>query len=164
MIDIEISPELRRRFKRQLRFAGHREIGGILMSEQIAPNRFRLLDFSVDQKTGTRNGFRRNEVEHMEALDRFLARHGNNFARYNYLGEWHSHPSFSVEPSVRDCQTMFELTSRDETVLFAALLIVRLDYWFFLRCSAMMFVRGQRPRPISIVSQIEPEKTETDNV
>ena len=59
---------------------------------------------------------------------------------------------------------MFELTSRDETVLFAALLIVRLDYWFFLRCSAMMFVRGQRPRPISIVSQIEPEKTETDNV
>jgi hypothetical protein len=36
-----------------MRGAGRREIGGILMGEQVAPDHFRIVDFSVDDTTGT---------------------------------------------------------------------------------------------------------------
>lgn len=150
MLEVNISDTIVKKIKRELRAAGKRETGGILMAEQIKENTFSILDFSVDRIAGTESGFRRHEAEHVRALDTFLEQHNNNYSKYNYLGEWHSHPSFSVQPSLIDMNTMTKMVNRDITVKFAALLIVRLDFWFKLSASATLFNCGHPPAPIKL--------------
>jgi len=100
---IEVAPEIEPRFRKALRSAGRREIGGMLFAEQLAPSRFRVMDFSVDLSSGSQTNFRRDPGAHEAALNAFFERTGRDFARFNYLGEWHSHPDrSSVLPSGTD--------------------------------------------------------------
>ena len=50
-MQIELAPDIEERLRRAVRDAGKREIGGTLMAEQLAPGRFRVVDFSVDSIT-----------------------------------------------------------------------------------------------------------------
>ncbi len=82
---------------------------------------------------------------HRDAMDTFVVRTGEDCARFNYLGEWHSHPSFKVQPSAEDLATMEDLVKgggRDLT--FAVLLIVRLRYQLWLDYSLTLFARATR--------------------
>lgn len=150
MPTLEIALTHRRAMVRRLRTAGRREIGGIVMAEELAPGRFRLAEFTTDDRAGTRSTFRRSEEQHKAALDSFFSRHRYAFDRYNYLGEWHSHPSFPVIPSNRDRQTMSELISAPDSPDFAVLLIARLDFWIWLRLSATVFQKGYPAYPMEI--------------
>src|SRR5690242_9125070 len=78
---------------------GSREIGGVLVGEHVAPNIFRLVDLSVQEHGGTAACFVRRPEHHKPFLDDFFLRTGKNYERFNYLGEWHSHPSFPAVPS-----------------------------------------------------------------
>lgn len=140
---IELTEDVKRRLKAHLRKAGRREIGGVLMAEQIGVDHFRIIDFSVDDQTGGLAHFVRSPEYHQKALGDFFARTGRDYARFNYLGEWHSHPSFSVRPSGEDASSMVSLVRGDRGITFAALVIVRLRYWFSLEYSVTMFVGNQ---------------------
>ena len=61
-------------------------------------------------------------------MKRFFSQTCEEYTRFNYLGEWHSHPSFSVTASNMDVRSMQTL-ARDPEVgaNFLALLIVRLS-------------------------------------
>lgn len=98
--------EVRAQLKAELRRAGDREIGGFLMAEQLAPGEFRIVNITVDHAAGTATHFRRRIQQHQEQLQKFFSDTGQDFARYNYLGEWHSHPSFSTNPSADDILTL----------------------------------------------------------
>jgi proteasome lid subunit RPN8/RPN11 len=130
--------DVRARLKAELRRAGDREIGGFLMAEQLAPGAFRIIDITVDHTTGTVMHFRRRIEQHQEQLRRFFAETGHDFGRYNYLGEWHSHPRFSVNPSADDLGAMRDLVGQ-AGIDFAVLMIVRLDWHYWLRRSARSF-------------------------
>ncbi|MGA2795571.1 MAG: Mov34/MPN/PAD-1 family protein, partial [Roseiarcus sp.] len=124
---IALAPEIEARLRQALRQAGRREIGGMLFAEQLAPANFRLMDFSLDPLSGSHTRFQRNPAAHEKALNEFFERTGRDFSRFNYLGEWHSHPSFPVSPSLEDIATMQSLVqNRTSTISFALLLIVRL--------------------------------------
>jgi hypothetical protein len=59
---------------------------------------------------------------------RFFDRTQHQYKRFNYIGEWHSHPSFEVKPSPQDVETMVKLvTDPAFKGSFAILMIVRLD-------------------------------------
>ena len=146
---LELAPDIGKRLRAALREAKHREIGGMLFAEQLAPSHFRIMDFSVDANSGTHTNFRREPARHRAALDEFFARTGYDFSRFNYLGEWHSHPSFAVRPSLEDLTTMTELIEYPE-ISFAVLLIVRLRFWFWTDYSLTLFARGHPPRPIGL--------------
>lgn len=146
---IELLPDIESRLRRDLRSAGPREIGGMLFAEQLAPSHFRVLDFSVDVGAGSREKFRRDSSTHRQALDAFFERTGGDFAKFNYLGEWHSHPSCSVRPSLEDVATMTELVSDERnTISFAVLLIVRLRLRFWLDSSWTIFACGCPPQAL----------------
>lgn len=81
-------------FKKVLRRAGSREIGGVLMGEQLEPGHFRIVDFSVDEKIGSAADFVRSVEDHQAALEEFFLKTKRDFSRFNYLGEWHSHAEF----------------------------------------------------------------------
>jgi hypothetical protein len=63
----------------------------------------------------------------MVPLRRFFQATNHDYTRFNYLGEWHSHPSFVPLPSSMDRKTMQDLVN-DEQVgsNFAVLLIIKL--------------------------------------
>lgn len=151
---ILLPPELARRLADLLADAGPNEIGGILMGEQLSPGTFRMVDFSVDAAGVERDRFLRDMDRHAEALRAFFERTGSDFERFNYLGEWHSHPCFPVAPSSKDVRSMQEMVNGDEGIPFAALLILKLGRRERLRASATLFQFGQFPRPIVLRREI----------
>jgi hypothetical protein len=143
---IELAHDIDGRIRRELRKAARQEIGGMLFAEQIAPGHFKIVDFSVDHYSGSHTKFRRDPQVHIQAMQSFFERTGADFSRFNYLGEWHSHPLFPVRPSFEDMQTMTDLVQNSTAgISFALLLIVRLRYLVWLDYSMTSFARGYAP-------------------
>jgi len=83
-MQIEIAQNVRSVLHNALRSAGRREIGGVLMGEQIKPGHFRIVDLSIDKETGGRAHFVRSPEAHVLALNAFFERTGNDYHRFNY--------------------------------------------------------------------------------
>jgi integrative and conjugative element protein (TIGR02256 family) len=149
-MQISLPREVVARMKPFLRKAGTREIGGVLMGEQIEPGQFRIVDFSVDGTSGSTAHFVRSPEHHHEALQAFFTRTGNAFGRFNYLGEWHSHPSFPTRPSREDVLSMQDLVHGERNIHFAVLLIVRLRWMTWMDQSATLFMRHAAPQSVAI--------------
>lgn len=146
---LDLPNELRRRMRREVGAAGRVEIGGILMAEQIEPGHFRLADFTVDGQRGGAAHFVRTVEDHQAALSRFFARTGSDFARFNYLGEWHSHPNHVPIPSREDVASMISLVDGERDIPFAVLLVVRRT-WRSMAMSASLFERDRHPSTVPI--------------
>ena len=147
-----MAADIGKRFHTSLREAGEREIGGMLLAEQLKPGRFCIVDFSLDSFSGSHTEFRRDPEAHQNTLDEFFRRTGRDFQRFNYLGEWHSHPSFSVRPSAQDNSTMTDIVQNQGSIItFAVLLIVRLRLRLWVEHSLTIFARNcaSQPRRIS---------------
>lgn len=138
--------------KRSMLFAGRREVGGILMAEDIGNQSFRIVNISIDEKSGTINSFSRSSDEHDKTLVRFHEANIGKHQRYNYLGEWHTHPRFSIQPSHKDIKAMANLVDGEGGVDFAVLLIAKLKWFRKLECSANLFVRNHASfYPVSVI-------------
>lgn len=134
------------RLRSLLSTAGRREIGGVLMGEQITVDCFRIVDFSVDEHTGGAAHFVRSPEDHKAALEAFFTRTGRDYARFNYLGEWHSHPIFSTRPSLEDVSAMTDLVTGERSIDFSVLLIARLRFLRRLDVSSFVFSRHAPPQ------------------
>lgn len=150
MTIISLPREHQARMRALLRWSWPREIGGILMGEQLAPGHFRVVDFSVDRTSGTAAHFVRSPEHHQHALDDFFERTDADYRRFNYLGEWHSHPRFSVRPSPEDVNSMTDLVHGERDITFATLMIVRLRYFLHLELCCYMFARHQPPSAVTV--------------
>lgn len=146
---IALSQEFRARLHRVVRKAGRKEVGGVLMAEQLEPGHFRLIDFSLDEEMGGAAHFVRSVEHHQTALFNFFKRTGSDYGRYNYLGEWHSHPNHLPFPSPEDVRAMESLVDGERDIPFALLLVVRADSRR-LACSATLFQQTISPEPVAI--------------
>lgn len=104
-----LTAKILKRLRRELRRAGSREIGGLLMGEHVRDDVFRVVDISVQRTGGSSGHFVRDPASHDAQLRSFFARTRGEFMRFNYLGEWHSHPTFEPVPSTVDMTTMQSL-------------------------------------------------------
>lgn len=139
-----------------LKKAGNKEIGGILMGENVSEGVFRVKDLTIQSHGGTSASFTRFLEENLIPLQNFFRKTGYDFTRFNYLGEWHSHPAFALEPSSTDCKTIWEIVE-DSSVgaNFAVLMIVRLDEAVQLEGTVTVFLPGhQMYKGILIQEQI----------
>jgi integrative and conjugative element protein (TIGR02256 family) len=146
--------------KRELPRAGRREIGGLLMGEHVSDGVFRLVEISVQRSRGRVACFTRHPREHQAQLDKFFARYNHDYTRFNYLGEWHSHPSFPVIPSARDYATMTSIVADpDVGVNFLVLMIVKIS-GAALEVSAAAFHPGADAVPVEIEVELTAEAPE----
>jgi len=85
--------------------------------------------------------FLRTIKDIVSPLNNFFRKTGYKYKKYNYLGEWHSHPSFKPSPSTKDIKSMFEIVC-DQSIgaNFAVLLIVRLGNTEKLEATASVFL------------------------
>lgn len=128
-----------------------REIGGVLVGEHVADETFRIVDISVQLSGGTAAHFVRDPVQAKAFLDKFFLRTDHAYQRFNYIGEWHSHPRFVPLPSGEDCTTMLELVHDPAVgVNFAVLIIARHRLLGGMQLSATMFRRGYDPESVQV--------------
>ncbi|PLU36466.1 hypothetical protein BMJ26_18490, partial [Sinorhizobium medicae] len=67
------------------------------------------------------------------------------------LGEWHSHPSFPVDPSITDIRTMQAMVEDVGNIDFSVLMIVRLRMFVMLQVGTYLFMRGQHPQRVEMI-------------
>jgi [CysO sulfur-carrier protein]-S-L-cysteine hydrolase len=152
MISVALSSCQVERFRRELRQAGNQEIGGVMVAEHLEDAAFRLAGFSVQRSGGSFASFVRKPALHRRFLRRFFEQTGQEFERFNYLGEWHSHPCFVARPSSQDIVQMQALVDDpNQAALFAVLLIVRLGRHNDLEVSAYAFRRGCSPVEVQLL-------------
>lgn len=127
-MEIHLPESSAQKLIKALKRAGSREIGGILMGEYLSPQVYRIVDLTIQKQPGTLASFLRLPRSVLRPLQTFFQRTGNQFTRFNYLGEWHSHPLYSIKPSSVDCNSMWEVVSDpDVGANFAVLLVVKLN-------------------------------------
>ena len=129
MIKVIIPKRIEYNMVSELKKAGSREIGGVLMGEHLAENTFRIYDITAQSHVGSWISFvRQLPTSVKKVFNQFFQKTNYEYTKYNYLGEWHSHPSFELSPSSRDIETMLEIAN-DKTVgaNFAILLIVKFE-------------------------------------
>lgn len=120
--------EQAQKLKIALKHAGTREIGGQLFGEQQAPSDFRITKLTIQRHQGSFARFLVDIVQAAQDAATFFSQTSHSYRRFNYIGEWHSHPSFAVQPSETDIRTMRMLVKDSEfRGNFAVLIIVRLD-------------------------------------
>lgn len=126
MLKLILAPEVAEEITVALLKSGDREIGGILMGEHAGPDEFKVTKITV-QKRGGISSFIRIIEDAVGKLNAFFRESNNDYSRFNYIGEWHSHPLFTPYPSSKDDNSMLEIVM-DETVgaNFAVLVIVKL--------------------------------------
>ncbi len=150
MIQIIVSDQCVAKLRRELARAGSNEIGGVLAAENLGDGRFLVLDLSV-QCDGSYTNFTRSSPRHGRFIRRFQERAGRDFERYNYLGEWHSHPSFPAIPSLPDLRQMQRLIEEpNQRALFLTLLVMKLGRSGSLEGSAHAFRRGLAPLRVGL--------------
>lgn len=150
MIEIIFSDQCVAKLRRELARAGSDEIGGVLAAENLGDGRFLVLDLSV-QRDGSFASFTRSSPRHGRFIRRFLEGHDHDYERFNYLGEWHSHPSFPAMPSLPDVRQMQRLIEEpSQRALFLALLVLKLGRSGSLEGSAHAFRRGLAPLRVGL--------------
>lgn len=146
--------EIESQMKRELRAASRREIGGVLLGELIGPGLFRVAEITVQRTGGTSSTFVRIPRLHVDAISAFFERTGHRYERFNYLGEWHSHPSYPTRPSGSDLRAMEEiLCNPNMAVNFAVLSIVKLLPGSSFEISSYAFVPETRFAEIATISE-----------
>lgn len=130
------------RWAEDLKRAGFREIGGVLFGEQISEGDFRIVE-TTRQKLwgGTTTTFKRRGRAARKEILALHDKFSGSPERFNYLGEWHSHPNAPTWPSLQDETTMYNLIAdQGEAVNFLVLLIMKLDQRERLNISAQTYL------------------------
>jgi proteasome lid subunit RPN8/RPN11 len=139
--------------KRELRAAGRREIGGVLLGEFVRSGIFRVAEITVQRTGGTSATFVRIPQLHEAAIRAFFDKTGHRYERFNYLGEWHSHPSYPTRPSGSDVRAMEQILDNPTmAVNFAVLSIVKIPAADGFEISSYAFVKDTRFAEIATVS------------
>ena len=127
MLTIRIPPEVAARVLDALVRAGDREVGGVLLGEHTGVNDFTVRAVTIHRRGGLAF-FVRRLSEALHGLQTFFSETSYQFTRFNYLGEWHSHPLFPAEPSRQD-DTSMRVIVQDAALgaTFAVLLVLKLD-------------------------------------
>lgn len=139
---IHLPINIQQKLIQALKKAGNYEIGGVLMGEHIAEAEFRIVDLTIQEQFGSVTFFVRLVADIVKPLKEFFKRTGYNYRKFNYLGEWHSHPSFPPVPSQKDIQSMQEIvTDSDTGANFVILLIVQLKGVQEIEATVTTFLR-----------------------
>lgn len=124
-INFKITPKVEHIIESALRKSGDFETGGILIGRKIEDRTFEIIDISVSDEDNKYSIA--SFIRGIKKSDMLLWKHYKKKTGY-YIGEWHSHPKFSLSPSPKDIATMLGILDDDNYgVTFAILLIAKMN-------------------------------------
>ena len=143
---------------KDLKRAGPREIGGVLFGEQLDEGYFQVVEAPTQASgIGTYGRFYRAGVQARKQTLSMHRSYDGPPERFNYLGEWHSHPNAPVVPSTLDEMTMTRLVADQKgEVNFLVLLVVRLSRMAVLEIGARAYLASGHTLPCEIEIETDP--------
>jgi len=163
MLTLILPPEQHELLLEVLWKAGQREVGGIIMGEHAGPNLFVVREITV-HRSGAFASFVRRIEDAIGSLRAFFQDTGHDYTRFNYLGEWHSHPSFPPYPSSTDDLAMLQIVQDTEVgANFVVLLIAKLGSEGELVCTAHTYLPDGTRTPSIVTTMIassQPDQTQ----
>ncbi|WP_461640536.1 Mov34/MPN/PAD-1 family protein [Labilibaculum euxinus] len=124
-INFKVTPEVETKIERALRKSGDFETGGILIGKKIEDKSFEIVDVSVSDEDNKYSIT--SFIRGIKKSDMLLRKHYKRKSGY-YIGEWHSHPKFSLSPSCQDIATMIGILADDNYgVTFNILMITKMN-------------------------------------
>ncbi len=127
MLNLILPPDISGKIRSALEKAGRREVGGVLLAEHVGPDEFAVREITV-HRLGAIASFVRVIEDALSRITSFFRDVNHDYRHFNYVGEWHSHPSFEPEPSGKDDESMWEIVQDPKVgANFVALLVVKLD-------------------------------------
>jgi len=158
MIQIIIPNRIARQITRALIAAGPFKTGGIMLGEHTGHDCFRISEITVQEEYGSENSFTRRVEEIRDKSYAVFRRNGMNCSRFNYLGEWHSHPASNLEPGLRDELTMMEIVGdRLVGANFAVLMIVKMSDRHLAAAARAYTAAGKRYEASLLLEQLARE-------
>ena len=149
---LRIGPQTIDGWTTALRCAHRCEIGGVLFGEHVGDADFRIVEATTQAYGGSDGTFQRKAGKARRELKSISRHYGDDPERFNYLGEWHSHPHAPAVPSDVDEITMYQLLADPETTVnFLVLLINRLNGQGALELSAVAYLASGHKLPCDIV-------------
>ncbi len=124
-ISVSLDEKSKEKIVEALRKYSPNEIGGILIGNKVTDVNIIVNDVSISNEVEILNfaSFIRDTVN----AQRLLNKHYKDSTGF-YIGEWHSHPNFSLYPSGKDISTMKGIVQdKNYNVSFAILIIVKLN-------------------------------------
>jgi hypothetical protein len=116
------------------------------MGESLGADTFRIREITVQKHGGSFATFVRFVKDCLAPLQNFFRTTENEFQRFNYMGEWHSHHSFELVPSMEDHKSMFEIIEDDRVgANFVVLFLVKLDAVCEVDGAVFVYVRNKVP-------------------
>lgn len=100
---IVIPKEISELLKKELDFMGQNETKGSFFAERIDNDLFEVNEIYFSKKRGTFS-FIKMIIgdEYKKFQKKYHEKYSFDYEKYNYIGDWHSHPSFSCFPSTYD--------------------------------------------------------------
>lgn len=124
-INFKVTPEVEAKIEKALRKSGNFETGGILIGRKVEENSFEIIDVSVSDEDNKYSIV--SFIRGVKKTDLLLRKHYKKKSGY-YIGEWHSHPKFSLSPSRQDIATMLGILADDNYgVTFSILMITKMN-------------------------------------
>lgn len=154
MLNLILPPDIVGEIESALKKAGRREVGGVLLAEHVGPDEFAVRKITV-HRLGAIASFVRLIEDALARINSFFQDVNHDYRRFNYVGEWHSHPSFEPEPSPRDEASMLEIVQDPKVgANFVALLVVKLDGAGNLLASAHAYLSdgGEHRGTVTIIT------------
>lgn len=136
-ISISLDDKSEKKIEEALRKYSPNEIGGILIGNKVSEDNIIVNDVSISNEIEIFNfaSFIRDTVNAQKLLNKHY-KASTGF----YVGEWHSHPSFSLNPSGKDTSTMKGIVQdKNYNVSFAILIIVKLNFEKELESKGFLF-------------------------
>lgn len=109
---IIVKKEVADKIKKAVKKAGKKEIKGACFAEKIDDNIFEIEDVYIS-KIGSFS-FSNLVVSFKYRMfeNKYFKKHSNDYEKHNYIGDWHSHPSFELVPSSYDKKEVIDELSK----------------------------------------------------
>jgi len=124
-LEIIIPKEITLRLIKQISKYSPLETKGALFAEDLGNDTFKIDEVYLEPKPGTTT-FVKLYINHeyVTFQKNYHKLRKNNFSKYNYIGDWHSHPLFECFPSSYDVSEV-EKDMKQSNAIFLVQLILK---------------------------------------
>ncbi len=124
-MEIIIPKEITLRLIKQISKYSPLETKGALFAEDLGNDTFKIDEVYLEPKPGTTT-FVKLYINHeyVTFQKNYHKLRNNNFSKYNYIGDWHSHPLFECYPSSYDVSEV-EKDMKQSNAIFLVQLILK---------------------------------------
>ena len=151
-MEIIIPKKISLKLKKQISKYSPLETKGALFAEDLGNDTFRIDEVYLEPKPGTTTFVKLFiNQEYVSFQKNYHKLRKNNFSKFNFIGDWHSHPLFECFPSSYDIREVEEDIKKSNAIFLVQLILKVIKGK--LIGNAFYYTRGLSAKKITLTIQ-----------